>query len=526
MKDALKKYWAVALMFLIVTAVCLLFSFRKSGMFIDEIYTYGLSNSSYTPYITDIKGGDALGQVITQEELFDYVAVTDEEGFDFGSVYYNQSMDVHPPLYYWLFNMVSSLFPNSFSKWTGLALDYVIYMLALLCLYKLVMTLFGSRDIACTGVILYGLSLLGLSTMLMIRMYVLLTMLSLLLAYLLARLMRDFRPSLCPLIGLTILAGLMTQYYFVFYSFFLCATYVFYALVKKEYKQLLHFIPWALGGALCLLLAFPACIAQLTADKLVSGGNAMENLAAFSQYPQRLLYYFGEVRHGLKAAILVTLIALLALLLLFRAVKKAAGEQSLRLDSMVVILPAFVTLPVVAILSPVLDQRYIYNIVPFFVVAVCLLLYWLDLSLEGKRRRESIRKMALLLITALALWQARSVPPAYLYPEYRDYDALVAQYADEPCVYFTDNYFAPLTQDLLQLIQFEDFYVTDENGCQDMLDYLEDRETFVAYIDISEYWSSGYDPETILENIRASTGYTQAELLYQNGLSTTYVITK
>ena len=148
MKDAVKKYWAVALMFLTVTAVCLLFSCRKSGMFIDEIYTYGLSNSSYAPYITDIKGGSALGQVITRQELFDYVAVTEGEGFDFGSVYYNQAMDVHPPLYYWLFNAVSSLFPNSFSKWTGLALDYVIYMLALLCLYRLVKTLFGSRDIA------------------------------------------------------------------------------------------------------------------------------------------------------------------------------------------------------------------------------------------------------------------------------------------------------------------------------------------------------------------------------------------
>lgn len=526
MKNAVKKYWAPALMFVIVTAVCLLFSFRKSGMFIDEIYTYGLSNSSYAPYITDIKGGNALGQVITREELFDYVAITAGEGFDFGSVYYNQAMDVHPPLYYWLFNMVSSLFPNSFSKWTGLALDYVIYMLALLCLYKLVKELFGSRDIACAGVILYGLSLLGLSTMLMIRMYVLLTMLSLLLAWLIARLLRDFRPRLCPLVGLTILAGLMTQYYFVFYAFFLCAAYVLYVLVKKEYKKLAWFIPWALGGALCLLLAFPDCINQLTADKLVSGGNAMENLTAFSQYPQRLLYYFGEVRHGLKAAILVTILALPALVLLFKTVKTAAKGKPLCLDSLVVILPAFVALPVVAILSPVLDQRYIYNIVPFFVVAVCLLLYWLSLALAEQKQATLLGKTVLLAITALALWQARCVPPAYLYPEYRDYDALVEQHADEPCVYFTDNYFSPMTQDLLQLLHFQDFYVTDEKGCQQMLDYLDDSEEFVAYIDISEYWSSGYDPEKVIETIRETTDYDRAELLYQNGLSATYVIAK
>ena len=526
MREFLKKYSAPALMFLIVAAVCLMFSCRKSGMFIDEIYTYGLSNSSYAAYITDVKGGSALGQIITREELFDYVAVTDGEGFDFGSVYYNQTQDVHPPLYYWLFNMVSSLFPNTFSKWTGLGLDFVIYMLTLLCLYKLLMRLFSSRDIASAGVILYWLCLLGMSTMLMIRMYVLLTLLSVLLAYLVVRLMERFNPRLCPLIALCILAGLMTQYYFVFYAFFLCAAYVLYALIKKQYKALLWFIPWALAGALCLLLVFPQCIDQLFADKLVSGGNAMENLGDVSQYPQRLMYYFAETRHGLKAAIYVTIIALIALALLFKNFRSGAKEGKLCFEALVVVLPAFVVFPVVAIISPVMDQRYIYNIVPFFVAAVCLLLHWVEISLPSLKRPFVWKKAALLLICALALWEARCAPPQYLYPEYAGYDALVEQHAQEPCVYFTDDYFAPITQDLLQLMHFEDFYVTNDQGYEHMLDYLGDSGSFVAYIDISEYWSSGYKPEEILSGIAALTDYDSAELLYQNGLSATYVISK
>ena len=39
-------------------------------------------------------------------------------------------------------------------------------------------------------------------------------------------------------------------------------------------------------------------------------------------------------------------------------------------------------------------------------------------------------------------------------PEYREYDALVAQHAQAPCVYMTDDYFAPVTEDLLQLLAF------------------------------------------------------------------------
>ncbi|MBR5762992.1 MAG: glycosyltransferase family 39 protein, partial [Bacteroidaceae bacterium] len=124
------------------------------------------------------------------------------------------------------------LTPHTFTKWTGLALDGLIYLWACVLLWKLVMTLYGSRYNAAATVALYGLSTIGLSTMVMIRMYVLMTALTVLLALQVAQLVKKPRPLLYPLIGLTIFLGLMTQYYFVFYAFFLCAGYVFYALFR------------------------------------------------------------------------------------------------------------------------------------------------------------------------------------------------------------------------------------------------------------------------------------------------------
>ena len=50
MKDTIKRGWALLLALVMVSSVCFLFSARKEGMFIDEIYTYGLSNSSYSPF--------------------------------------------------------------------------------------------------------------------------------------------------------------------------------------------------------------------------------------------------------------------------------------------------------------------------------------------------------------------------------------------------------------------------------------------------------------------------------------------
>ena len=102
MKEALKKHGPLLLVLAVILAVCLLFAQRKNGMFIDEIYTYGLSNSHYAPFLEDVAGGELEGAVLTRQDLLDYVTVGEGEFFDLGSVYYNQVHDVHPPLYYWL----------------------------------------------------------------------------------------------------------------------------------------------------------------------------------------------------------------------------------------------------------------------------------------------------------------------------------------------------------------------------------------------------------------------------------------
>ena len=214
MKNTLKRGWALALALVMVASVCLLFSTRKEGMFIDEIYTYGLSNSSFHPFLST--DGERYGsiehRVITREELLDYVSIMGDEGFDFASVYYNQVHDVHPPLYYWLFNIASTLNRGTFSKWTGLVLDGLLYLGVVIMLYALVKKLGGSRYNAAAAAVLYGLSCIGLSTMVMIRMYVLLTLLTVALMYFVADLMAQFRLCSCVFVWLTLLAGLMTQY--------------------------------------------------------------------------------------------------------------------------------------------------------------------------------------------------------------------------------------------------------------------------------------------------------------------------
>ena len=529
MKQTLKRGWALLLALVMVASVCLLFSFRKAGMFIDEIYTYGLSNSSFHPFLST--DGERYGsiehRIITREELLDYVSITGDEGFDFASVYYNQVHDVHPPLYYWLFNIASTLARGSFSKWTGLILDGLIYLGAVLMLYALVRKLGGSRYNAAATALLYGLSCIGLSTMVMIRMYVLLTFLTVVLMYFIADLMVQFRPRTCVLTGLTILAGLMTQYYFVFYAFFLCAAFVVWALINKQYKALAWFIPCAMIGAVSLLLVFPAALKHLFSGELVSGESAMDNLKNPALYAVRLRTFTGFARHGLKAAIYAGLVCIGGVCCLFPKVRAASFEHRLSRNWLVFLIPAWVTFVLVAVISPVDEPRYIYNLMPAFVLTVSFLLDILEKA-GGKKVTDSIRAAAFLGAACLALYQARSVPPDYLYPEHAAYNAALAAHRDDPCVFFAAPQwaFVPMTEDLIQLLTFPEVYVTDQESLEPMRQYVGQADEVVVYIDVSEFWSSGYDAEALLRRIADETDYKQAEQLFVTGLSETYLIRK
>ena len=180
-RSSLKKYGALSLVFVLCAGVFCLFGMRKTGLFVDEVYTYGLSNSAYAPFLYDVKGGDLHDVLFTRSEAEDYLTVRDD-GFSFASVYYNQTRDVHPPLYYELVHLVSSVFRGSCSKWIGLGINLCFYLLTLLVLYRLALLAFDNTAAAASAAGLYGLSRLAISDGMMIRMYMMLTFLTVLFA--------------------------------------------------------------------------------------------------------------------------------------------------------------------------------------------------------------------------------------------------------------------------------------------------------------------------------------------------------
>ncbi len=522
-KGKLPRHLLLLVSLIIVLAVSLHFCLWKSGMFIDEIYTYGLSNSSYMPFIGN-GGNDGdhdriAEQILTREDFFDYLAVTEgETRFDAGSVYYNQVRDVHPPLYYWILNFCSSLVPGHFSKWIGLVPDLIIYLGTLLLLYALGLELFGSEWIAAAVSLLYGLSQVGLSTMLMIRMYVLVTFLTVLLALFVAKELRAPSRKKELAAAAAIFLGLITQYYFVFYAFFLCAAAVIVLLCRKEWKAAACFSLFAFAAVGLMLLSFPAVFAQLTGNRLGPQSDALANLKNVSAWAGRLRYYFGQIRVGLSVAVAAAVISFI-LWLVFSILRREPRLHKEDWRFLILLLPVIPTVCIPAVISPVLEGRYIYNIMPICTLAsgFCLLAF----SRHGKIREY------IAVIAALALiWSLRTLPD-YIYNEHREYNALVQAHADAPCVYVTGYYAAP-TQDMLQLMSFDDVYVTENPESEGLKHYLAEHpdDECVVYIDVDSVWGSGFNADEVLAELLDETEYSASDHLYRYALSDTWLLSR
>ena len=524
MSTRCKKILVLLLSLAVISSVFFLFAGRKEGFFIDEIYTYGLSNSYYAPFVTDLKGGDMTDKVFTREELMEYLTVGEDDAFAFDSVFYNQGRDVHPPLYYCFFHLTSSLIPNVFSVRTGLLLNYVFLLLSLLTLWKLSELLFDSISVSACAVLLYGLSVMALSTALLIRMYMLLTLEGLILSLLITLLIKKKAWWQYPAVALTILAGMLTQYYFVFFAFFLCLGYVIYALIHKEYKSMLIFSGCALAGVAGLLLVFPAFLTQVSADVLVSGGSAVNNLLDISQYAARLSFYIWDSLHRMKGIAYTAAAAAIVLLILFGRVRTAVREKRLDFTALYLILPAFAAFFLIALISPVLELRYVYGLIPMFALAAAGLLYMIETTVpDGKK---AFRIALPILAAALSLWEARCLPPDWLFDEYREYDAKLLNHSDAQCVYIDDNFYSPITYDMEQLLTFDDLLVTNDPASEALRQYIGSSPETVVFIDISKDWASGYDSEEILPELMESTGYTASTPLYSNGFSDVYLLSK
>ncbi len=415
----------------ITTVVTMLYyGNKKEGYHVDEVYSYGLANSEYLPFMhfgehdynvkdwmKEYATGNAIGDIfknvvkdfnilkecgfdfkssviyqdylraqansadtktttwVSGEDYLHYVTASPENRFNYASVYYNQRGDVHPPLFYILLHTICSVFSESFSKWYGLILNMVFMLLSMRIVYKLCSRLYADKFLAATVMAVYGFSSGFMTTALFLRMYAILTFFVLASCYLhLAFADEEFELTKRRRrqIAIVTLLGFLTHYYFVIYAIGIAAVCSVWMLVKKKTGSLLRYICTLITTAVIGLCVWPFAIKHVFFG--YRGKGSFQALAQVEVYLIKIklmvAQLFGQMLQG-KWWIWVLAVAVLGLTaLLCRRKNISWGRISL------ISIPAILYLLLVSQIVPFYTERYVMCLFPFVCITLLGCVYY------------------------------------------------------------------------------------------------------------------------------------------------------
>lgn len=283
------RWYALFLGILMLQVVTLLyFGSKKEGFHEDEYYSFYSTNRTAGLFEPD-------REWVESESFFKEFVVLEGEGFNYGLVATVQSWDVHPPLFYFILHTACSFFPGVFSKWLGIGINMIAFIINAVLLCRLSYMAAGkNRLLALAVTAIYGFSAAAVSGVMFIRMYEWLTVFVLLCACLHVRALIEekngFGNFLLPLAAVTYL-GFLTQYYYIIFLFFMACGYCFFLLVRE--KKLLGCIKYGMSCAAALLLAvfsYRASVSHIfkgyrgtgAASEFLNAENTSDRLAFFS----------------------------------------------------------------------------------------------------------------------------------------------------------------------------------------------------------------------------------------------------
>ncbi|HCS93729.1 MAG TPA: hypothetical protein DIW15_03335 [Bavariicoccus seileri] len=365
---------AVILLLNVITTV--FYGSQKDGYHLDEVYTAALSNKQGIPFLSYPGQNGGTGEDLERE-----ITVQPKDQFSFKNVYRNQEQDVHPPLYYFFYHSIASLFPNKFSKWFGLSINIVFFIVAWIILLLLSKIVLKRWSLALLTTILWGFSSGAVSSVMWIRMYVLFTIFTLLFFYGIINAMREKRltSKTMLVIGGSVFLGMMTHYYFVIFAFFPSLFYFVYTIFHRRVADVLKF-----SGTMFAALGLSVCAYPAMLDHIFSGyrgAQAMESMSKSVESKttvlENLKIYYQVINQELfnnTSGIICFILVLFGFYTYFY--RKTNGERKQKpisnlVDSIGLLIVSILGyVLIVSQISPFKVDRYVFPIYPLIVLLV------------------------------------------------------------------------------------------------------------------------------------------------------------
>ena len=392
---------SIILISILVVFVGIFIMSKKEDLDFDEILTFGLANNSFQLDIEDYKEYNG------EELLLQYAAVKEGETFNVENVFFNQKMDTHPPLYYLLVNFVSSIRKGTFSMWHGLIIN-LFFMLILFWEMRYLFNLVIKDNIMSTILSLISFFSYGfINELVFIRMYVMLSVISMVFAILIIKRMENYdnekdKISFPIAFFIICVIGILTQYHFVVLAFYFSAIFGIFLIYKKDYKSL--FITFAAGvlSIATAVLIFPQMINHFFGEESLHAFNGSQ-IHSLSERLYEIIFtiyrsFFGV---GLIPYIIILLIAIIFLC------RKSYKEKEKIKDAITQNKLYFIILGccifyylVIAFTVKYTFARYLYNIYPLIIISLISSVYLLYKSLSPVLKYISLFVVLMLVITS------------------------------------------------------------------------------------------------------------------------------
>ena len=430
-------------------AVALCFCMQKQGFHYDENYSYYSSNVTYGLNPPD---GDWLSGSTIAEEF----CITPGMGFNFPLVAQMQSFDVHPPVYYFLLNIICSLSSGIFSKWQGLILNLIFFVISELLIIAIANKV-GNKNKAITwfSLALFGFSPAIISGITFIRMYMLLTSECMALILLHMNMLTDIKNSgslsrfvkYLIQIAVTVYIGFLTHYYFAVFAFFVAAFTTLYLFFSKSTRKTSYiYAITVIAGLLSAVLSYPASLRHIFRG--YRGTEAMGAFFDMNNLSDRMGLFVGLIDdYVLNRTFYILLLIILLAYVQVRFMNKRVSPNLCFGLSFITAVGYFAIVMKTALMNYEEAVRYEMPIYGLLIILIVVSLYSLIINTspvtEGNSRGGQVQRLLFGVILAITLvMQVKGLYDGkvlFLYPEEKNEKEFATEHKDDVIIYVYDN---------------------------------------------------------------------------------------
>lgn len=483
LKDKKTVIFVLIVICLLQLMLSLFWADKKSYLFMDEVFSYATSNRA--------EGTAAelpAYEWLDERWLLDYVTVDEEHTFEYSIPYKNQASDVHPPLYYLFLHTACSLIPEKFSYWAGTGCNIAFFIVSTIVLYFVGKELFKDKICGLLAAFLFSISYGGLNTMAFIRMYMLLTLIVLMHTYVYIKYMEQEKVPRKGylLLALTLIAGVMTQYYFLMIAFFYGVWYTVSFFFEKKYQKLIKYISTILASAVCSLMLYPTMWKHIFHTS--RGAEARENFFSLGEYPKKLRTMLKLMDSQLFFNLFLLIFIILIILAMVYFQRKGQIQKEICKRAGAILFACAGYLMIVTKIAPYQIDRYLMPIYP--------LVYLLIIGAVYKLARKLIPTKAVVALCVCGFGGLSLIHMVYsAIPHTYSEDIIISprlavaeENHDSYAIYIGSRDEIPKYYDILQVLsRYRGYYYIDgsentEQVREDMR-FLEEGEQIILYVD-------------------------------------------